>query len=347
MTNREYGMAALNLQMTDHVPRMEYSVLMHEDLIRRVTGCGTVDDDAKRLFMKKWDICMAWNTMANRTHLGTCRSSMGHAVYEKDGADKDTNVFSFFEEPEEVFAFDPLTQLPSYTEEELIGMFDRHYDAKERFAPDVVNMTGTYITGMSGLIEMLGWDMLLTCAGEDADAFGAFFTRYSLWIEKFFIALAKCKAPVVMIHDDIVWTEGPFMQPAWYRRYLFPAYERLFSHLHGTDKKIMFTSDGNYTAFIDDIAACGIDSFVLEPTTDMAVIAGKYGKTHGFVGNADTRILLTGDREAIRREVARCMDIGRDCPGFIMAVGNHIPPNTPVDACLWYDEFCRELGRRA
>lgn len=346
MTNREYGMAALDLEMTDHVPRMEYSVLMHDDLIRRVTGRETVDDDAKRLFMNEWDICMAWNTMANRTHLGACRSSMGHSVFEKNGTDKDTSVFTFFKEPEEVFAFDPQASLPSYTEEELIGMFNRHYDAKEAFAPDIVNMTGIYITGISGIVEMLGWEMLLTCAGEDPEAFGAFLTRYSLWIEKFFVAMAKCKAPVVMIHDDIVWTEGVFMRPELYRRYLFPAYERLFSHLHGTGKKIMFTSDGNYTAFIDDVAACGIDSFVLEPYTDMAYIAGKYGREKSFVGNADTRVLLSGDKDAIRREVARCMNIGRDCPGFIMAVGNHIPPNTPVDACLWYDEFCRELGRR-
>lgn len=346
MTNREYGMAALDLEMTDHVPRMEYSVLMHDDLIRRVTGRETVDDDAKRLFMNEWDICMAWNTMANRTHLGACRSSMGHSVFEKNGTDKDTSVFTFFKEPEEVFAFDPQASLPSYTEEELIGMFNRHYDAKEAFAPDIVNMTGIYITGISGIVEMLGWEMLLTCAGEDPEAFGAFLTRYSLWIEKFFVAMAKCKAPVVMIHDDIVWTEGAFMRPELYRRYLFPAYERLFSHLHGTGKKIMFTSDGNYTAFIDDVAVCGIDSFVLEPYTDMAYIAGKYGREKSFVGNADTRVLLSGDKDAIRREVARCMNIGRDCPGFIMAVGNHIPPNTPVDACLWYDEFCRELGRR-
>ena len=58
------------------------------------------------------------------------------------------------------------------------------------------------------------------------------------------------------------------------------------------------------------------------------------------------RILLHGDRDAIRREVKRCMDIGKKYPGFIMSVGNHIPSNTPVDNCLWYNEFCRELSRR-
>jgi uroporphyrinogen-III decarboxylase len=89
-----------------------------------------------------------------------------------------------------------------------------------------------------------------------------------------------------------------------------------------------------------------VNGFVLEPLTDMAYIAEKYGRTHSFIGNADTGILLYGSRDDIYREVKRCMDIGKKCPGFIMAVGNHIPPNTPVDSCLWYDEFCKQLGKR-
>jgi hypothetical protein len=38
------------------------------------------------------------------------------------------------------------------------------------------------------------------------------------------------------------------------------------------------------------------------------------------------------------------MDIGKGCPGFFMAVGNHIPANTPVDACLYYNEVYEKLS---
>ena len=78
----------------------------------------------------------------------------------------------------------------------------------------------------------------------------------------------------------------------------------------------------------------------------MKYVAEKYGKTHSFIGNADTRILLSGSREEIYSEVKRCMDIGKVCPGFIMAVGNHIPPNTPVENCLFYNEVFEKLRRR-
>jgi uroporphyrinogen-III decarboxylase len=84
----------------------------------------------------------------------------------------------------------------------------------------------------------------------------------------------------------------------------------------------------------------------MEPTTDMGAIAEKYGKTHVIVGNADTRVLLYGTKAAIETEVKRCLDIGRDCPGFILAVGNHIPPNTPVENALFYDACYRRLRTR-
>ncbi|MFP4053164.1 MAG: hypothetical protein ACLFV7_04795 [Phycisphaerae bacterium] len=64
------------------------------------------------------------------------------------------------------------------------------------------------------------------------------------------------------------------------------------------------------------------------------------------VANADTRILLSGSRGQIRAEVQRCMDIGRKCPGSIMAVGNHIPANTPVEDALYYNEVYEALSRR-
>jgi uroporphyrinogen-III decarboxylase len=112
-------------------------------------------------------------------------------------------------------------------------------------------------------------------------------------------------------------------------------------------KKILFTSDGDFTLFIDDIAQCGVHGFVMEPVTDMAYIAEKYGKSHVFAGNADTRILLDGKKEDIYNEVKRCMDIGKQYPGFFMAVGNHIPANTPVDNALYYNECYENLAARA
>jgi uroporphyrinogen-III decarboxylase len=84
----------------------------------------------------------------------------------------------------------------------------------------------------------------------------------------------------------------------------------------------------------------------MEPMSDMAVFARRHGRSHAFVGNADTRVLLLGTKQDIYNEVKRCMDIGRRYPGFIMAVGNHIPANTPMVNALYYNEAYLELCKR-
>ena len=90
-------------------------------------------------------------------------------------------------------------------------------------------------------------------------------------------------------------------------------------------------------------AIARLGPLALEPWTDMASIAAKYGQSHVFIGNADTRILLNGTKNEIRAEVERCMAIGKGCPGFFMAVGNHIPPNTPLESVLYYNQVYEEL----
>jgi len=347
------GMAALQLEMPDLVPRTEYSANMHWPLIERVTGINVdAGSDAQTqaragsAFIKAWDYGFYWNILTHNQVFGDQCTKMGHAVYADGGVDFSREVHNLFEDPEDVYDYDFDEKLGQRDEKAMIEEFNADFREKCRLYPDTVNMTGIYVTMMSGLIEMLGWDTLLTAAGIDIKAFGEFADRYADWILQYFKALAKCDSPVVMVHDDIVWTSGAFMHPEFYRAHIFPNYKKLFEPLHEAGKLILYTSDGNYTQFIDDIAACGVNGFVMEPCTDMEYIAKKYGKTHAFVGNADTRVLLSGSRDDIYREVKRCMDIGKHCPGFFMAVGNHIPSNTPIDNALWYNECFEKMRVR-
>lgn len=347
------GMKALNLEMPDRVPRTEYSVLGHPQLLTKVTGIEvtTHSDEAtwrkaQQAFLKAWNFDFMWNTQIAHQVLGEYYTDMGHASYAADGSDFHESGVSKFQDEDDVLGFDPWEALGEQNEEETIAFLNRTYRESCEYWDDAVNMNGIYVTCMSGLIDLFGWDLLLTAAGVDPEGFGQVANRYASWVMQYMKALAKCDSPVIMVHDDIVWTEGAFLHPDWYRKYIFPNYRRYLQPLLEAGKKVMFTSDGTYTEFVDDIASCGFHGFVLEPTTDMEYIARKYGKTHAFIGNADTRVLLMGDREDIYREVKRCMDIGKNCPGFFMAVGNHIPANTPVDSALWYNEFYEQMAKR-
>lgn len=348
------GIAAINLQMPSRVPRTEYSAeSYHWDLIsavngRRITADSPLDKrrQASRDFERAWHYDFRWSIAVSGDAFGDLHTRMGHAAYAAAGTDVDRRVTTPFADTAQVLDFDPWSALGAIDKPAMVERFNASYRANCAANPDAVNMTGIYITMVSGLIDLFGWDMLLAAAGEDPEAFGAMANRYASWIQQHFDCLGACEAPVVMVHDDIVWTSGPFIRPSWYRRFIFPNYAKLFAPLRAAGKRIAYTSDGNFTSFIDDIAASGVHGFVMEPCTDMARIAERYGKTHFFIGNADTRILLSGSKDDIRREVERCMAIGKHCPGYFMAVGNHIPANTPVESALWYNQCYEELSRR-
>ena len=75
-------------------------------------------------------------------------------------------------------------------------------------------------------------------------------------------------------------------------------------------------------------------------------LAEKYGKSKVIIGNIDTRILTFETKEKILKEVRRCTNIGRNCPGYFFAVGNHIPHNVPLKNTLYYLDLVKKLGRR-
>ncbi len=348
------GWAALNLEMPERVPRTEFSLAeYHFPLIRQTTGIQVdehsapeIKAQARRAMREAWTFDFNWNVLIFAQEFGDKRTFMGHAVYSGDGGDYNTQTRLLYEDPEDALDFDPWEMLGPRDPAVLRRRFEENYRQQKEALPHEVPMTGVYITLMSGLIDLFGWDTLLNACAIDPAGFGEVANRYASWMQQYMNALAESDVPCVMIHDDIVWTSGAFIQPAWYRKYIFPNYKKYFAPILESGKKLLFTSDGTYTEFIDDLVDAGAQGFVMEPTTDMAYIAEKYGKTHSFVGNADTRILLSGTREDIWAEVRRCMDIGKHCPGFFLAVGNHIPANTPIENCLIYEEAYRALSRR-
>jgi len=347
------GIAAINLEFSDRVPRTEYSAPFHWDLVNKVIGADIhsgspkdLQDKASTDFKKAWNFDFAWSILYHQWIFGDHRTKMGHAEYASEGSDYSAEVSSPFTGFQDVLDMDFKNTYEVKPHSELVQQCNDHFALQKRLNPDAVAMTGIYVTLISGLLEVFGWDHLLMAAGMDQEGFGQTTNRYAEFIQPYFNALADCDSDVIMVHDDIVWTSGPFISPDWYRKYIFPNYKKMFAPLQEAGKKIIYTSDGNFTPFIDDIADVGINGFVMEPTTDMQYIADHYGKTHSFIGNADTRILLNGSKDQIYAEVKRCMDIGKKYPGFFMAVGNHIPSNTPVENAIFYNQVYEELSRR-
>ena len=274
----EDGWAAINLEMPARIPRTEYSAERHWDLIQAVTGIQVgvdspeeVQTQASAAFMRAWNYDFFWSTLISRDEFGDTRTDMGHAVYAAGGVDWRDTVTCPFTDPEQVLAFDPWEVLGPRDRAELTARFEAHYRGNCAAHDFGVNMTGIYVTFMSGFIDLFGWEMLLLAAGTDPERFGEMGNRYASWIQQYYDALAEADVPVVMMHDDIVWSSGPVLRPAWYREFVFPNYRKYVSPLLESGKRVMFCSDGDFTAFIDDIAAVGVHAL----PTDGAGLIGR------------------------------------------------------------------------
>ena len=157
---------------------------------------------------------------------------------------------------------------------------------------------------------------------------------------------AKTDVELFTSHDDLCITRGAAFSPEWYRRNIYPWYEREWDVLHGNGCKIVFISDGNMDEVVDDVFACGADGAFFEIYTDLPRLVRKWGKTKILAGNIDTRILKSGTRDDVFAEVHRCTELGKNCPGYFYSVSNHIPYDTPIENALAYYEACEEMGRR-
>ena len=349
----EIGTKIINLEMTERVGRIEYC--SHEELIRKISGLDPASADpaerekAQRKFFQWVNYDLGWLNNDGPVpwdKLGRT-TNMGHAAWMEGGTDfRDTFIYPF-KTPEEVLSFDAVKEYGLPETSERTNYFREVHQKQQETYPDMLSTGGYYKTLVSGCIQTFGWDMFLMAVGTDPERFGKHVLEsyYNLTLANI-KAWAKTDIKVFISHDDMVWSEGAIFNPEWYRKYIFPRYQKLWRPLKEAGIKILFCSDGNFTEFIDDIAAAGADGFMFEPMTDLEYIAAKYGKTHVIVGNADCRVLTFGTKEDIEKEVKRCMDTAKACPGFIMAVGNHIPPNIPLDNAFYYFDMVRKYGKR-
>jgi len=324
----ERGIAAIRLQDPGEIPHTQYTC--HEPwlaALRQRAGKPNAD------FAELLDFDLLWHT-DTPDGTGGRWTDMGHATWLADGSDYHPPAGSPFVSLDDIFDLDPATEYRPVDHAAQVERYQAWYDRARR--ADCVVPGGLYRSAVSWAIAAFGWENFLLAVGTDAERFGGLMNRWADYLMAYVRAWAATDIEVFLTHDDIVWTAGGFLPPAFYRAFVFPNLKRYWDCVKDAGKTVLFCSDGNFTEYVDDLAAAGADGFIFEPTTDLAAIVRRYGQTHVIVGNADCRV-LTGPPDGIEREVARCMDLGRDCPGYFFAVGNHIPPDVPIesaDACI-------------
>jgi hypothetical protein len=343
--SRQIALDAIHLRPTARPAHTEY--VCHPQLLRAVTGLDPERPETalecQRRFYEAWEVDLLWCTHDGPIDWAAHGrvTDMGHAIYYPDGRDWRLPKPCPFEDVEEVWAFDPVAEygLPDFGE--LVRFYEDFYQAQQANFPEQLIPGGYYKTIVSGAIQAFGWDMLLLAAA-DQERFAAVLARFANYTMHYVKAWARTSIEVFIQHDDMVWTEGPFMHPEFYRRAIFPHYRAFWAELKAAGKKVLFCSDGTYEMFMEDLAACGADGFIFEPSNNLDAIVRKFGRTHCLVGSkVDCRTMAFRGWEAVQAEIDATLPLARECPGFIWAVGNHIPANVPVEIAQRYMDYLR------
>jgi len=337
----QIGIDTIHLRPTPRLAHTEYCD--SEPLIRTVTGAAGKDSNTQA-FNHAWELDLLWVTddgpvpWAERGRA----TDMGHAEFVEGGRDFRPVKPSPFKTAQEVWDFDAVREYGLPDMDELVAYYEKLYRKGQADNPEQVYTGGYYKTIISGAIEAFGWDMLLEAAADPAKFERVLDSIFRLSLHHF-TAWSKTSIEVFICHDDMVWSQGPFMRPSFYRGVIFPRFQELWSVLKKAGKKVLYCSDGDFSMFVDDIAAAGAEGFIFEPMMALDPIVEKYGKTHVIMGSkVDCRTMTLGSIADVQAEIDATLPLAMRCPGFMFAVGNHLPANIPLENGLFYFDYLKK-----
>jgi len=288
----------------------------------------------------------------------TSSNTERHTVRWGDG---ETATFEhgekYFKDEEDVFAFHPLQHADfrdwefvvenwDYSSVEVIYEFLRkRYPAQwGNKAPEFsTSGVGFYNTLFMWPMLTFGWEMFLaTCLDE---RFESVMDEFAEINRRVFKAFQMLPVNFCECHDDIFMTNGPVCSKSWMNQYIFPRYEEYWGMMREKGVTVHFVTDGKPDAYVDDLYACGMRGLTTEPYCDFKAIAKKYPDIM-LAGEGDNRILTYGTKEDIRKMVQSMAETGKECGGYMMCIGNHIPWNVPGESIKYYLDYSDKYAWR-
>jgi len=151
----------------------------------------------------------------------------------------------------------------------------------------------------------------------------------------------------IHVHDDMASLDRMFFSPAAFDEFLFEPYRRMCEAFHAAGLRVFYGGEGNISEVFGRFLDAGIDGFIcleLRAGMDMVELREKYGPEPVFFGNiCNTVTLPSGDRERIRAEVARQMEVARR--GRCVVGPSHlVGADVTIESYEWMIEAIREWG---
>ena len=301
------------------------------------------------------------NEPKKRPTLGLGENSSNSENHTVRWGDGETATFEhgekFFRTEEDVFAYHPLEHTDLRDQKHIVERYDysstealyrqfrRNYPVEWGDKAPEFSTVGHWFYNTMFMWPLLtfGWEMFLTtCLDEEFEPIMEEFAEIN---RRVFTAISRLPVNFCNCHDDICMTAGPVCSKEWMNKYIFPCYEEYWGLLREKGIRIKFITDGNPDAVLDDLYRCGMRGLTTEPYFNFKAAAKKYPDMM-LAGEGDNRILTYGTKEDIRKMVERMVETGKECGGYFMCIGNHIPWNVPGESIKYYLDYSDQLAWR-
>lgn len=133
-----------------------------------------------------------------------------------------------------------------------------------------------------------------------------------LWKNIFALLFEQAGRPDgIWIYEDLGYKDRLFCSPKTLEELIFPYYAELVEFFHSYDLPVVFHTCGYTEPALDLIVSAGFDALhpmEVKAGNDPLRIADNYGDKLALLGGLDVRVLESGNRDLIRREVTRLVE---------------------------------------
>jgi len=137
------------------------------------------------------------------------------------------------------------------------------------------------------------------------------------------------------------------ISPKIFKEFVLPYEQELATHLK--EKRIGLTLHicGFIDPIMDMIVATGAVAVSMDqPSSLEKMLAAGKGKAV-TVGNVSTGVFVGGTQQDVEDEIKRCLAVGKDSEGYILATGCEISPMGDLDKVKYFCRRAAELGQLA
>ena len=240
-----------------------------------------------------------------------------------------------------------LSTLPPFSLEN--GRFPAVFDAVKRFKSSIGSDTALFglLTGPLTLaLHLRGEEFLLDMFDEEdgVATLMDFCTDIAIEFAKAYLAAG---IDVIAVVDPMISQIGP----DHFEEVVAPSLNRIFDTVREAGALSSLFVCGNATRNLEVMADTTCDNICVDENVDLkklAEVCRAAGKSFG--GNLKlTTVLLLGDADATRRDVARCLREAGDGPGFMLAPGCDLPyackpENVEVVSGIVHDDYQRQIA---